>query len=66
MLLLLNVPLVLGDSVVDGSCKSAKESTGLVGLDRFDAEVEGGNGRPVPSMLKSGHQTGMRQSVKLY
>lgn len=56
------MPLVLGVSTVDCNCRSAKESTGLVGFDGFDAEVEGGNGSPVPSILKFGHQTGPRQT----
>lgn len=46
------MPLVLGELVV-GSCRSANESTGLVGFDGFDTDG-GGYGNPVPSMLKLG------------
>lgn len=46
----MNIPLLTGESV-DGGKPSAKDSTGLVGLDGLDAEVGGGNGWPVPSIL---------------
>lgn len=65
MLLLFNVPLVLGVSTADGSCRSAKESTGLVGLDGFDAEVEGGKSSPVPSMFEVPGGTRGRLADKL-
>jgi hypothetical protein len=35
-------------------CKSAKESSGLVGLDGFEAEVGGGSGCPELSIVKLG------------
>lgn len=54
MVLWLNAPLLLGESVVDGRWKSAKESSGLVGLDGFEAEVGGGSGCPELSMVKLG------------
>lgn len=54
MVLWLNAPLSLGESVVDGRWKSAKESSGLVGLDGFEAEVGGGSGCPELSMVKLG------------
>lgn len=50
--MLFGMPLVLGELVV-GSCRSANESTGLVGFDGFDTDG-GGYGNPVPSMLKLG------------
>jgi hypothetical protein len=40
--------------MVEGMWKSAKESSGLVGLDGFEAEVGGGSGCPVLSMVKLG------------
>ena len=54
MVLWLNAPMLLGESVVDGRWKSAKESSGLVGLDGFEAEVGGGRGCPELSMVKLG------------
>lgn len=54
MVLWLNAPLLLGESVVEGRWKSAKESSGLVGLDGFEAEVGGGSGCPELSMMKLG------------
>lgn len=57
VVLWLNAPLLLGESVVDGRWKSAKDSSGLVGFDGFDGfevEVGGGSGCPVLSILKLG------------